>query len=158
MQLIFIYILILIHTGNFNCYIKAVPDEVLLLICSYLQEKELCRMAQTCTRLNSICQDGCLWFVVNELNFILHYIDKYGWLWNVQSFPLDRNKGVGFPFAMLLQKISYGFKRGQAKRISWCKGYSIPSRDSSFQKIVKIPDYYFICLVQKKTVIQHLEA
>ncbi|KAJ7350145.1 F-box only protein 11 [Desmophyllum pertusum] len=47
--------------GNFNCYIKAVPDEVLLLICSYLQERELCRMAQTCSRLNSICQDGCLW-------------------------------------------------------------------------------------------------
>ena len=59
-------------TGNFNCYIKAVPDEVLLLICSYLQEKELCRMSQTCTRLNTICQDGCLWFVVNGLIFISH--------------------------------------------------------------------------------------
>ncbi|XP_020623177.1 uncharacterized protein LOC110060723 [Orbicella faveolata] len=58
--------------GNFNCYIRAVPDEVLLLICSYLQEKELCRMSQTCTRLNTICQDGCLWFVVNGLIFILH--------------------------------------------------------------------------------------
>ncbi|XP_022794432.1 F-box only protein 11-like [Stylophora pistillata] len=44
-----------------NCYIKAVPDEVLLQICSYLQEGDLCHMAQTCNRLNTICQDGCLW-------------------------------------------------------------------------------------------------
>ncbi|XP_067019101.1 F-box only protein 11-like isoform X2 [Acropora muricata] len=47
--------------GNTKCYIEAVPDEVLLLICSYLQERDLCRFGQTCSRLNTICEDGCLW-------------------------------------------------------------------------------------------------
>jgi len=47
--------------GNTKCYIEAIPDEVLLLICSYLQERDLCRFGQTCSRLNTICEDGCLW-------------------------------------------------------------------------------------------------
>lgn len=47
--------------GDAKCYVDAIPDEVLLLICSYLQERDLCRMGQTCSRLNTICQDGCLW-------------------------------------------------------------------------------------------------
>lgn len=46
---------------NLECYIEAIPDEVLLLICSYLKEKDLCRLAQTCSRLNTLSQDGCLW-------------------------------------------------------------------------------------------------
>lgn len=40
---------------------KLVPDEVLLKICQFVRPAELCCLAQTCKRINEICNDNKLW-------------------------------------------------------------------------------------------------
>jgi len=41
------------------------PDEVILLVFSYLMEKDLCRVSQVCRRFRSIANDVELWYVLH---------------------------------------------------------------------------------------------
>ncbi|XP_050054431.1 uncharacterized protein LOC126549396 [Aphis gossypii] len=43
---------------SFQC---EVPDEVVLIIFSYLNEQDLCKTAQVCKRIQAIANDNCLW-------------------------------------------------------------------------------------------------
>lgn len=44
-----------------SCHIDRLPDELLLKICAYLLEGDLCRMARTGQRMYRICNDTKVW-------------------------------------------------------------------------------------------------
>lgn len=52
------------------------PDEVILLVFSYLMEKDLCRVSQVCRRFRSIANDVELWYVLH-----LMYIFSFCLCW-----------------------------------------------------------------------------
>jgi hypothetical protein len=44
-----------------SCHIDRLPDELLLKICAYLLEGDLCRMTRTGQRMYRICNDTKVW-------------------------------------------------------------------------------------------------
>ncbi|BES87525.1 f-box only protein [Nesidiocoris tenuis] len=44
-----------------DAHIESIPDEILLIIFSYLSERDLCRASRVCKRFGTLANDECLW-------------------------------------------------------------------------------------------------